>query len=230
MHPTKLRGKIEAIQANSTKREALRQSIQAVPKRECISTGNKLDQEIEMKLKIYVLTVSRYFPSTHPRKGEETHFEGKICRVLEDYLQEKHGRHAILSIKDKYSIQGWWELSFKIHTIRSNYNLWEKRIKEVQQGKAILSLRYWSGKPYNSKQVEFACLDKDSGIGIQKLGFEDNELDNPVIFAPFDDDFLGNIELVAKNDGLGLVDFKTWFKGYDLSKPMAIIHFTSSRY
>ena len=25
-------------------------------------------------------------------------------------------------------------------------------------------------------------------------------------------------------------DFKEWFKGYDLSKPMAIIHFTAFRY
>lgn len=160
-----------------------------------------------MKLKTYVLTVSRYFPSKHPRKGEDTGFIDKILP-------------AIMGAPDLR----------KIHTIRSNYDLWEKRIKEVQEGKAILSLRYWEGKPYNSKQIEFARLDKYSGIGIQKLGFEDNELDNPVIFAPFEDDFLDNTELMAKNDGLSLVDLKAWFKGYDLSQPMAIIHFTSFRY
>ena len=41
----------------------------------------------------------------------------------------------------------------KIHTIRANYPLWEKRIKEVQFGEAVLSLRYWSDKPYKSEQV-----------------------------------------------------------------------------
>jgi hypothetical protein len=38
------------------------------------------------------------------------------------------------------------------------------------------------------------------------------------------------IDKLAENDGLSLVDFKAWFKGYDLSKPMAIIHFINFRY
>ena len=29
---------------------------------------------------------------------------------------------------------------------------------------------------------------------------------------------------------MSLDDFKAWFKGYDLHKPMAIIHFTNYRY
>ena len=35
---------------------------------------------------------------------------------------------------------------------------------------------------------------------------------------------------LAKNDGLTLPDFKEWFYKYDLSTPMAIIHFTKFRY
>jgi hypothetical protein len=35
---------------------------------------------------------------------------------------------------------------------------------------------------------------------------------------------------LSKNDGLSLPDFKAWFKNYDLSEPMAIIHFTKFRY
>ena len=37
-------------------------------------------------------------------------------------------------------------------------------------------------------------------------------------------------EELAKNDGLSLEDFTAWFKGYDLSETMAIIHFTPFRY
>lgn len=37
-------------------------------------------------------------------------------------------------------------------------------------------------------------------------------------------------ELLAKNDGLSLEDWIEWFKSYDLSEPMAVIHFTSFRY
>ncbi|MFY9159658.1 hypothetical protein [Aquirufa ecclesiirivi] len=159
-----------------------------------------------MKLKTYVLTVSRYFPSTHPRKGEDTGFIDKILTT----------------------IMGAPDLR-KIHTIRGNYELWEKRIKEVQDGKAILSLRYWEGKPYDSKQVEFARLDKNSGIGIQKLVFLDENFEMPFIFENGYAS-LNSIFTLAKNDGLSFEDFKAWFKVYDLSQPMAIIHFTSFRY
>ena len=35
-----------------------------------------------------------------------------------------------------------------------------------------------------------------------------------------------NIEDLAKHDGLSFEDWREWFKGYDLSEPLAIIHFT----
>ena len=138
-------------------------------------------------MKTYVITVSRIFPKTHERAGEETYFVNKIFD------------------------------GSKIHTIRANYELWEKRIKEVKEGKAILSLRFWSGKPYNSKQVEFSKLSNDNNVDVQK------------IIIPCMND-IGEIQELAHNDGLSLSDFKSWFKNYDISKPMAIIHFTSKRY
>lgn len=165
-----------------------------------------------MKLKIHVLTVSRYFPSKHPKKGKETRFINKILMAL--------------SLIENNNL-------CKIHTIRSNYELWEKRIKEVQEGKAILSLRYWSGKPYKSKQVEFACLDKDSGIGIGKLILPGENItgwlrNNDVALRGTNGGLM--LSLIAQNDGLSLEDFKAWLKVYDISQPLAIIHFTSFRY
>ena len=35
---------------------------------------------------------------------------------------------------------------------------------------------------------------------------------------------------LAANDGLSTNDWLDWFKNYDLTKPMAIIHFTKFRY
>lgn len=166
-------------------------------------------------MKTYVLTVSRYFPTNHKRKGEHTFFIEKINETLIPVTQCPI-------------------LSPKIHTIRSNYELWAKRIKEVQEGKAILSIRYWSGKPYNSKQVEICQLDKNTGCGVQKLEFMFGKFNDPsvatTIFEKFDGNRLLSDEQLAKNDGLALEDFKEWFKKYDLSKKMAIIHFTSFRY
>ena len=62
-------------------------------------------------MKTYVLTISKNFPSTHSKKGTPTNFFYKI----------KSGD--------------------KKHTIRANYELWKKRIDEVNEGKAIISLR-----------------------------------------------------------------------------------------
>ena len=159
-------------------------------------------------MKTYVLTLSQHFPATHPKKGQSTLFMEKIL----------HG--------------------IKVHTIRANYNLCENRIEQVQKGKAILSLRYWTGKPYASKQEEFARLDYHDGVGIQLLEFGkaynpktekwDGEYD--LNLATVDDACYVPAEELAINDGLSLKDWRDWFKSYDLSQPMAIIHFTKFRY
>ncbi|MBV5334209.1 MAG: hypothetical protein JZU49_00195 [Sulfuricurvum sp.] len=155
-------------------------------------------------MKTFVLTVSTKFPKTHKRAGEETYFPFEIVTKN------------------------------KLHTIRSNYELWKKRIEQIQKGEAILSIRYWSGKPYNSKQIEFYQLDKDSGIGVQKLELSFNEKPCYVYNSPYGVGWYRfvdeKINILAENDGLSIEDFKEWFKGYDLSKPMAIIHFTPMRY
>ena len=182
------------------------------------------------KIKRYRLSVSRIFPATHPRKGEPTNFREKIYNAI----YEKDGdwsnapgpvSHYVFepdfSIRDK-----------KLHTCRANYDLWAKRMAEVQAGRAVIELCYWSDKPYRSKQVVFATIDKDSGCGVQKLVFFDDDICCPYAYEA---NGVGNhaiydIDDLAKNDGLSIDDFKSWFKGYDLSQPMAIIHFTDFRY
>ncbi len=153
--------------------------------------------------KKYVITVSRNFPNEHERKGEETKF--------------------IESIESK----------IKIHTIRGSFELWKKRFHEIEKGNAYISLRYWSGTPYKSKQIEFKRLTKDDGIGIELLVFDEklatpfpNIISKEKIYVPR----ISNVDELASNDGLSSKDFKEWFKGYDLTKPMTVIHFTKFRY
>jgi len=165
-------------------------------------------------VKTYVLIVSKTFPKTHSKSGKHTFFIEKINEA-------------------KISISETPIMGSKIHTLRGNYQLWKKRIDEIQKGKAILSLRFWIGKPYNSKQVEFLQLDKSSGIGIQGLYFDFNRILEPFISSEDSKNelqtYLSTHE-IARNDGLNYLDFKEWFKGYDLNEPMAIIHFTAFRY
>lgn len=147
------------------------------------------------KIKTYVIALSQHFLATHKRAGEPTDFKEKFLN------------------------------GEKIHTIRANYPLWEKRVKEVQEGRAVLSIRQWTGKPYRSKQVEIAMLTAENDVGVQKLEFYNNTLGLCHIGIVYQRKY----EL-AHNDGLSFEDWEEWFKGYDLSKPMAIIHFTKFRY
>lgn len=143
-------------------------------------------------MKTYVLTVAEKFPKKHPKAGNPTNFP--------------------LSIK-------YYD---KIHTIRGNHDLWAKRFEKINAGEAVLSLRVWEGKPYNSKQREIFRYDYRRKIGIEKLEFEK--------VGDWHMPKLADITTLSKNDGLSLQDFKDWFKGYDFSKPMVVIHFTDFRY
>lgn len=166
-------------------------------------------------MKTFVITLSSVFPTTHPRKGKGTAFapsfrNGQTCRKCKENT-------PALCMGECFSVR-------KIHTIRANYPLWKKRIAQIQNGEAILSIRQWTGKPYRSKQVEIARLTAEDGVGIQELKLTD--LSKPTTISG------GRVELptLAKNDGLSFGDWFNWFRGYDLSKPLAIIHFTKFRY
>ncbi len=162
-------------------------------------------------MKTHILTISKTFPANHSNTGQPTYFEQRI----------KTGLTTFDAAYDNY----------KLHTIRGNYPLWKKKIDEVIAGKAILSVREWSGKPYASKQKVLFEFDHTSGIGVEELEFHKDKDDIPSIKYPIINNFAEpNLYELAHNDGLSTISFKEWFKNYDLSQPMAIIHFTKFRY
>ena len=157
-------------------------------------------------MKTYTITISKVFPSMHQQHGNPTNFR----QLYEDGV--------------------------KIHTIRANYPLWKERFESIKNGDACLSLRQWSGKPYASKQELICNLYSTDGIGLQQLVFSDGDITMPRIVQDVD---LFNpepkfipVELydLAASDGLSIENWLAWFKGYDLTKSMAIIHFTKFRY
>lgn len=174
-------------------------------------------------MKTYVITLSKKFPAGHERAGKSTMFQDKFllgiscpdCSTEQDLSGE--------NISPCNSCQRACMQS-KIHTIRANYPLWEKRIAEVEQGDACLSIRQWTDKPYHSKQVEIALLTKEVGVGIQKA-----ELTNDLAECIIGGRHYSYVD-IARNDGLHPADWLDWFKAYDLKQPMAIIHFTKFRY
>ena len=159
-------------------------------------------------MKTYVITLSEKFPATHKKAGDCTYFRIKFLRT-------------------RGAAPGNW---LKLHTIRANYKLWRERFDEIEAGKALLSVRQWSGKPYCSKQLELARLTKEDGIGLQKLQFcADKDGMHSFNQMEIDGKHVSK-ESLALNDGLTREDWMEWFRRYDLSQPLAIIQFTPFRY
>lgn len=146
-------------------------------------------------MKTYVLTLSKSFLKGHPKSGLPTYFQEKLAK------------------------------GEKLHTIRGNYPFWQKRVQDIQEGKACLSVRQWTGEAYKSPQIEILRLTKENYIGVQKL-----HLHTLNQSATIDDNIKIELPDLAKNDGLSFNDWYYWFRGYVLNQPMAIIHFTNFRY
>ena len=162
-------------------------------------------------MKTYVLILSRNFPAKHQRKGEQTNFDTQLLNAV----WSAHN----MSI-------GFPKVGMKLHTIRGNYELWSKRFEQIYAGKACLSLRYWAGKPYHSKQTEICKLTREDGIGMQRLEFYNGCLQQPIL----SNGTTIRAETLAQNEGLPFESWKEWFSYCDTSKPIAIIHFTKFRY
>ena len=172
-------------------------------------------------MKTYYLTLSQTFPATHPRKGEPTDFRTKLLSA-----RYRQGGTLYTASDGKC----------KLHTIRANYPFWSKRFEKINAGEAVLSVRQWSGKPYRSKMIEIARLTKDDGIGIQKLEFKElpHFAEEKRAYELYiDGEIVCKIMPLATNDGLSYEDWLAWMTKApkaDLSKPLAIIHFTNFRY
>ncbi len=127
------------------------------------------------KIKTFVLTVSKNFLKKHPREGQPTNFKEKILTGQ------------------------------KKHTVRGNNPYWKRIVKLVNKGEAILSVRQWTGKPYQSKQIEIA---KFTELDFQNITLTKNAADINIDYRFLDDK---EIKKLANNDGLTLKDFQDWF-------------------
>lgn len=165
--------------------------------------------------------LSRKYPAAHPKAGQDTYFEIKLQNGIKGYASD-----MLLYYDKDFNIVS----ERKIHTIRTNYTLWSERIKEVQAGKAVISIRQWTGKPYQSKQQEIRKITKEDNPAVEFLRMDLNTEECYVSDRkghPFTKEI--DIEQLAINDGLNVYDFIDWFHSI---KPIyaAIIHFTPFRY
>lgn len=160
-------------------------------------------------MKTYVITLSKVFPFYHSRKGEPTNFRAAF----------KAGQ-LFMKDADIFCVFP------KLHTIRANYELWEKRFEQIEKGKAQLSIRQWSGKPYHSEQELICNLTKEDDIGLQKMIV----VGCSTIHPKYVDGSSVDCMTLAHNDGLSEIDWRNWFEHYDLTESLAVIQFTKFRY
>lgn len=134
---------------------------------------------------------------THPRKGDSTWFVNQIWESL-DYKPEP-------SHVDNFSLENEIAYSFlkpfnkKHHTIRAG-----QRWKEGE----TFSPRVWSGKPYRSKQIEFAPPVQIKKIWNIRIFISNEIFVNGNFFCSFGSERMAEL---ANNDGLQQDDFKNWF-------------------
>ena len=176
-------------------------------------------------MKTYVLTLSKTFPKWHPRAGELTYFKEKFEQA--QAITKAGKSPCVLPYPDF--------IDPKYHTLRGNYERWEKIFEQIDQGEACLVLKQWSGVPYRSKQETIAVLTKEDGIGLQKLQFKELPFagEKRAYELYIDGEIVCKIMPLATNDGLSYEDWLAWMTKApkaDLSKPLAIIHFTKFRY
>lgn len=138
-----------------------------------------------------VITFSTKFPSYHPRKGEPTFFVEKIYKST-----------GIINSAGIFSVNNevYGSCEPKHHTIRAG-NRWKVG--------DYFSPRVWSGKPYASKQIEFAPpiqIKKIWDIIIER----DIESRGDFNIIMFGISYSG-IKDIAINDGLSVADFMSWF-------------------
>lgn len=168
-----------------------------------------------------VITLSRTFPAGHPKAGQPTYFVEKVWRSLTDggmsifgelmecqkqYDHREGANHEIVSIMG---------FTPKHHTMRAG-----KRWKDGE----MASLRVWSGKPYNSGQIEIApdVKLKVKDVEISKEGY-----------LRIDGESISHITLchhIVTNDGLTMNEFTAWFKKLPFSGQLLIWNADSLTY
>lgn len=151
-----------------------------------------------------VIICSRKFPVKHPKSGQDTFFVEKIWQSL--YLDGKLDLLLgceVLKKEHENFCNPHHHILPKGHTIRAGRR-WKAGMK--------FSPRVWSGKPYCSKQIAIAPdleLTKVYDIEIFDIGTRYMTVGVEIKKNEW---YLLPLAEVAKNDGLSIEDFESWFR------------------
>jgi len=156
---------------------------------------------------------SRNFPSYHRHAGDKTYFVESVLKGLNIPIDEAYHEFLFRENIDKFSIEQineFYESLYKnfehtrtkVHTIRPT-----TRFKVGEPA----SFRVWSGKPYHTPQMTFAyatinqIIPVELHTGVEAVKINDGAYDF--------ENYEKVITKMSSNDGLGPLDFISWFDG-----------------
>lgn len=176
-----------------------------------------------------VRTLQQRFAKGHIRQGEPTHFVEKVLNSIKiDYTSEEYYVDLFYWNRENVKKYGWQFESkliefyaslevlkddpAKHHTIRANSKKGQKHFKKGDE----VQLAVWSGTPYYSPQIRICpplkvtCYDFVTSIDIEdcylpEIGKKYRHIQGMDVNESI-------LPTVAKNDGLSLQDFFSWFK------------------
>jgi hypothetical protein len=157
-----------------------------------------------------VVTLSRQFPSYHPKAGQPTYFVENVWASLYRKVLLGIGRPIGLEKEydsfvstEPFSFVDKEPLRAKRHTIRIG-----RRWKDGD----MASIRVWSGKPYNSPQIK-VCEDVKVRVVNIVIDYDNKWVDiiSPFVFFSLSINDVVCIK-VAANDGLSVQDLLDWFQ------------------
>lgn len=135
-----------------------------------------------------VITFSTHFPANHTRRGIATFFPEQILCSLGIGIKEVQAFKPYMN--DFAMLDG----KKKVHTIRAGTR-WKER--------EYFSPRIWTGKPYRSKQLQFA-----PPIQIKKIWTFETKGELFYLDGKYFDVTSSDLPM---NDGLSSEDFFAWF-------------------
>lgn len=164
-----------------------------------------------------VRTFARNFPSYHPQVGQNTFFVEKILQYYKkgEYLGSLYLNDLLFTLNKNNGISPYVIGDFHNSLDMNIYDECLPKYHTIREGNHfkvgdMFSPRVWSELPYKSKQIIFAPDIEVKQVYNFALCQRDKHLlinDNRYYPESYED----MIEKIAKNDGLTVEQFKSWF-------------------
>jgi hypothetical protein len=157
-----------------------------------------------------VITVSRKFPSSHPKAGQPTYFVEKIWNSLGGVLDEYRSSWENYQDFKKSILWSYRMRGDKHHTVRLGRRWQTGDMASIRTWGEDVNPKSKRSGPYHSKQIVLA---PDVEVAVTNIVIEcTGRYFQPMKSTIRPDTFtlISSGEL-AQNDGLSLDDFKDWF-------------------